>query len=328
MSETRRRVLVMRKFLLIAVLTLFCVSSCAFGAEWPDGKPLTMLCGYSAGGSSDIMSRYVAAALQKVLGVPVIVENVPGSGSWIAWNRLLHNTPADGYTFALVNLSAVLGHYDAANPREDTIDSFDLLANVAIDYQIIGIRADETRFSDYKSLIEYGQKNTIVIAAASTGITSGDGSIGKYLEKKHGCKVVIVPTDGAGDAETMFLAGEVDILIGNVGDVSGAEDNGYKVVVVYAPERSPYIPDVPTEKELGLGEYLSFSARGYTYMPGVDPAIKAKMMDAFMTIKDDDEFKKNMDSMFCQMEFMVGDEYKARLNSVLEDRLALWDVQK
>ena len=95
---------------------------------WPD-KPITILCGYSAGGSSDLGCRYVAEALKKELGVPVIVENLPGSGSWLAWNQLLNNTEPDGYTMALVNLSALFGHYDETNPRETTIDDFELLAN-------------------------------------------------------------------------------------------------------------------------------------------------------------------------------------------------------
>ena len=55
-------------------------------------KPITLLCGYSAGGSSDLGCRYLAEALREELGQPVVVENVPGSGSWLAWNQLLQTT--------------------------------------------------------------------------------------------------------------------------------------------------------------------------------------------------------------------------------------------
>ena len=61
------------------------------GGDWPT-KTITLLCGYSAGGSSDLGCRYLAEALKDDLGVPVIVENVPGSASWLAWNQLLQNT--------------------------------------------------------------------------------------------------------------------------------------------------------------------------------------------------------------------------------------------
>ncbi len=316
------------KRFIAAVLVGLLVCGVAWGADWPAGKPVTILCGYSAGGSSDIMCRYVASSLSKYLGVPVVVENLPGSNSWLAWNRLLKRTPTDGYTLALINMSAMLGHYDENNPREETIDSFDLLASMAIDYQVLAIRQNETRFHDYPSFLEYAKDNPIIIAASSVGITSGDGSVGKYLEKYHGSKIITVPTDGAGDAETMFLAGETDVLSGNVGDMSGAEDNGFKVIVCFSGERSDFLPDVPTEKELGLGDFEAYSLRGFTYMPGVDPAIKETMRDALAKVAQDPEFKQRMDAMLCQIEFLTGKDYEEAMDKALTSRLSLWEVSK
>lgn len=238
-----------------ALTVLFC-SAVVAETNWPT-KPITLVCGYSAGGSSDLGCRYLAAALEKQLGVPVVVENRPGSGSWVAWNRFLHNTPTDGNTFALVNLSAVFGHYDDKTPRKETIDDFELLANQAIDYQVIAIRPDEKRFTDYKSFLEYAKNNELLTAASSTGITSGEASVARMLEKFHGAKVSVVPVGGAGDANTMFISGNIDFLIGNVGDVTLNPEN-YKVIVLFANERDEQLPDVPTEKELGLGDYVSF----------------------------------------------------------------------
>ena len=213
----------MKKYLRSVALAAFAVvalCSAAFAeTKWPE-KPITLVCGYSAGGSSDLGCRYLATALEKQLGVPVMVENRPGGGSWVAWNRVLHNTPKDGYTFTLVNLSTVFGHYDKKNPRKETINDFELLANQAIDYQVVAIRPNETRFHDYKSLIEYAKDHELLVAAASTGIRSGEASIAKYMEKYHGAKVKVVPVGGAGDANTMFIAGNVDFLIANVGDVT------------------------------------------------------------------------------------------------------------
>lgn len=295
--------------------------------EWPT-KAITLLCGYSAGGSSDLGCRYLAEALKEELGVPVIVENVPGSGSWLCWNQLLHTTAADGYTFGLVNLSALYGHYDETNPREETIDSFELLANHVIDYQVLAIRSDETRFTDYASFIEYAQNNNILMAAATNNITSGDGTVAKMLQKNHNCQITVVPVDGASDATTMFLAGETDILSANVGDVMEAEENGYTPIVVFAPERTEYLPDVPTAIELGVDDYVSFSARGYAYMPGVDEAIVARMTEALTNAFENADYQKNMAAMGAQLELYVGDEYKALLDGQLQARLDLWDVQK
>lgn len=294
---------------------------------WPS-KAITLLCGYSAGGSSDLGCRYLASALEKQLGVPVIVENAPGSGSTVAWTRLLKNTEPDGNTFALVNLSIVYGAYDETNPREYNIDSFDLLSNHVIDYQCVAIRTDDSRFSDYASLVEYGKNNPLVVASATTTITSGDATVAKMMQKEFGCDITIIPVEGASDSETMFLAGETDFLIGNVGDMMEAEENGYKVVVVYGEERSDYLPDVPTAIELGIGDYVSFSARGYAYMPGVDNEVRELMMQALENAFNDPEYQKNMAAMGAELELYTGEEYYNLLLDQLDQRLEIWGVQK
>jgi tripartite-type tricarboxylate transporter receptor subunit TctC len=315
------------KILTFAFLSVFCC--CSFAAaktKWPE-KPITLICGYSAGGSSDLGCRYTATALEKQLGVPVVVENRPGSGSWVAWNRFLHNTPADGYTFALVNLSAVFGHYDDKTPRKETIDDFELLANQAIDYQVIAIRPDEKRFTDYKSLLEYAKNNELLTAAASTGITSGEATVAKMLQKVHGAKVSVVPVGGSGDANTMFISGNIDFLIANVGDVTLNPEN-YKVIVIYADKRDAKLPDTPTEKELGLGNYVSFSARGYAYMKGVNPEIVQKMQNALSAAIEDSECRANMDKMGVNVELYTGEAYKKLLTDQLDWRCRIWDVKR
>lgn len=309
-----------------AILAVSFSSVACAEIKWPT-KPITLVCGYSAGGSSDLGCRYLATALEKQLGVPIVVENRPGSGSWVAWNRFLHNTPADGYTFALVNLSAVFGHYDDKTPRKETIDDFELLANQAIDYQVIAIRPDETRFTDYKSLLEYAKENELLTAAASTGIVSGEASIAKMLEKVHGAKVSVVPVAGAGDANTMFISKNIDFLIANVGDVTLNSEN-YKVVVTFANKRDRKLPDVPTEIELGLGDYVAFSPRGYAYMKGVNPEIVAKMTKAISAAIMDPECLANMEKMGVNVELYSGEEYTNLLNSQLDLRCNIWDVKR
>ena len=134
--------------------------------------------------------------------------------------------------------------------------------------------------------------------------------------------------EGAGDAETTFLAGEDDFLIGNVGDMMEAEENGYKVVVVYGDERSEYLPDVPTEKELGIGDYVSFSARGYAYMPGVDEDKREVMMTALTNAFEDPEYQKNMEAMGAELKLYTGEDYYNLLMDQLDQRLEIWGVEK
>lgn len=59
-------------------------------------KPIRMVMGFAAGGSTDVTARMVAQKLSEHLGQPVIVENRVGAGSSIATERVAMS-PADGY---------------------------------------------------------------------------------------------------------------------------------------------------------------------------------------------------------------------------------------
>lgn len=301
------------------------VTNSGDGIGWPNGS-ITLMVGYSAGGSTDIGARYLATALEKELGVSVIVENKPGSGSWLCWNELLYNAAKDGNTFALVNPSILYGPYDETNPREETLDDFCLLANHVVDYSTIAIRDSETRFTDMESLIEYGKEHTLLIAASSTTINSADVTVTKMLEKEYGMGFTVIPVDGSNDSLTMFKAGEVDILITKIGDMAGCYENGYHPVVLFAPERSDLHPDCPTGKELGI-DYVSFSARGYAYPQGVDQAIVDKMIAAMKNCFEDPEYAANMESAGLNLEYYEGEEYKNLLQKQLDQALYYWGYE-
>ena len=297
--------------MLIVILT-FTMGANAFCEEidWPT-KPITLICAHSAGGSSDLMARYLARSLQKVLGVSVVVENHPGSGGWLAWNDLLHNTEPDGYTFNVVNTPSIsLGHYDETNPREDRLEDFNLLCNHVSDYNVIAIRNDETRFTDLGSLIEYGKENELLIAVSATNILSDDVNCMQKLISEYGIKVVYVQTEGSKDSETMFISGNTDVMVANIGDTRVASENGeYKVLAVFAPERSNLLPDVPTCEELGFGAIYNASSRGYAFPQGVDQRIYDKMLAALETAINDPECVDALEEMGCQTVFISGQEY-------------------
>lgn len=59
------------------------------------GRPVSIIVGYSAGGSADLTARAVGAELARRLGRPVTIENVTGASGMLAVQKVL-NGPADG----------------------------------------------------------------------------------------------------------------------------------------------------------------------------------------------------------------------------------------
>ncbi|MBE0556625.1 MAG: tripartite tricarboxylate transporter substrate binding protein, partial [Proteobacteria bacterium] len=56
-------------------------------AAWPE-KPVKLIVVYGAGGGTDITARLLAQGLEKVIGKPVVVENVTGGAGWVGWGTL------------------------------------------------------------------------------------------------------------------------------------------------------------------------------------------------------------------------------------------------
>lgn len=102
----------MRRYLL--PLALLFVSVFPFAASRADdfyrGKQITILVGFSAGGTYDATARLFARHLgQHLAGNPtVIVQNMPGAGSMVATMNLFHTAPKDGTTLGVIGGGTVI----------------------------------------------------------------------------------------------------------------------------------------------------------------------------------------------------------------------------
>lgn len=294
--------------------------------EWPS-ETITLICPFSAGGGTDIGARNMATALSKTLGVNVVVENQTGSGGWIAWTDLIKGDYADGYTVGLINHNYAMGELDPDNPREYNLDDVQVLANQAIDHNVMAIRSDDTRFTDIKSFIEYAKSNPVLVSAQATGITDGDATTAEWFNKTFETQITVVPVDGASDSRGMFMAGDTDVFFASVSDVQAAYQSGeMKIACVFSEERSEFMSDIPTIKEATGEEFNAFAARGYFYPKSVSPEIAKAMTEAMLKAMEDQEYISSMAALGLQLDNTSGQEYSDLLASQVEMRKNIWGV--
>ena len=95
-------------------LALFLAGAPTQAEDFPS-KPIRIVVGYSAGGSSDLIARVLAEHMSKTFKQPVIVENKAGATGQIA-TKFVAMAPADGYTLLATNV-APAAIAPALNPK-------------------------------------------------------------------------------------------------------------------------------------------------------------------------------------------------------------------
>jgi len=295
--------------------------STATTSSWPSGT-VTLLCGFGAGGSSDLETRAVATYLEKVTGGTFVIQNVTGANGWMAWDQLLHSD-ADGLTLAMVNTPALFYDYlDPSQGHSETMDDFEFICNEVIDYGVLVCKAGA-----YADIDEF-----MAAAKSDGGVTVGDvgangnkhiATIQTGLENPD-ATLTAVHQSGWSDNYASLLGGTVDAVSAVYGDIASVlADGELTVLCVFNDERIDVLPDVPTLEEAGYGAVYSAPSRGYFMPKGVDAATKEAIVAAFNAAINDADHVAELENMGLMVNYMEGDEYMDFLKGQESDVVAL-----
>jgi tripartite-type tricarboxylate transporter receptor subunit TctC len=295
----------MRKLLWLLVFATGSVLAQAFPT-----KPVQMMVAYPAGGSTDIAARIVASIAEKDLGQSIVVVNKGGAGGQVGWTEMSRAKP-DGYYIGFINLPAlntvILDPDRKASFKED---AFVPVINQVLDPGIIWVKGDSP-YKNLKDLIEAAKKNPQKISAATTGILSDDHlAILMMEEAAPGAMFRIVHFEGGAPVMTAVMGGHIDCAFDNVGSVFRRIKTGeLRALAVMDDRRSPFIPDVPTMKELGYPSVISSSTRGIAVPKGTPQPVIKRLEQSLKKAMDDPEHLKKMEEAGLQLRVMVGEEY-------------------
>lgn len=306
---------------IMRLVTAFALATfmAAPAAAWPD-RPIKMIVPFSAGGSTDVTARILAAEMSEVLGQQVIVENKPGAGGTIGTEEAARAN-ADGYTVILqTSSSSVINVWLYKNLPYDTVTSFRPVAlatrlpNVLVVNPSLGV-------NNLPDLIAKLQAEPGTYTYGS----SGNGTIlhlsGYLFAQMAGVEIEHVPYGGAGPAMTDLLAGHIDMMVDNLPTALGHIQAGALVPIgVTTKTRSPVLPDVPTLDEAGLAGYETYSWTGIFAPAGVPDDVVARIQDAALAALADPETRKKLEDL--GNEVLAGDA--AALDVFWKEQLALW----
>ena len=234
-----------------------CLAVCALGASaqgnYPT-KPVRIVVGFSAGGTTDIVARIMARELTADLGQSFVVDNKPGAGSNIATD-LVAAAPPDGYTLLFVAVTSAINQTLYPNAKFDLNRDFDAVVLGAKVPNILVVN-NNVPAKNVKELIEWARANNDKIAYASSGSGTSIHMAGEMFKVRTGLKTQHVPYKGSAPALTDLIGGQVHFMFDNMPSAWAQVQGGkLRALAVTTKTRSPSAPDIPTMEESGVAPF-------------------------------------------------------------------------
>lgn len=222
-------------------------------AAYPD-KPVRIVVGFSAGGTTDVVARLMAKELTEALGQSFIVENKPGGGSNIATNFVRQAKP-DGYTLLFMAVTSTINQTLYSKPGFDLMRDFDAVALGAKVPNILVVHPDVPART-VPELIDWVKQNENTAAYASSGSGTSIHMAGEMFKVRTGLTTQHIPYKGSAPAMTDLLAGRVHYMFDNMPSAWPHVQGGkLRALAVTTSERSASAPDVPTMQESGISPF-------------------------------------------------------------------------
>ncbi len=217
----------------------------AQAADYPT-RPITIIAGFNAGGTSDMVLRAMAPELEKELGQPVLIVNKGGSGGALAIGETL-TKKADGYTVCLTNSPALTLDLQTRKARY-SIDDFTFLGSAGSPEEGFYSLPDKP-WHDFASMVEYAKKEGKELTFSSPSII--DTLIMKAVSAKEGVKFRKVPMKSGGETVTAVLGGHVDF--GHGGGIQAPYVEAGKMINLATTTTRPYLSDPECKPLVSLG---------------------------------------------------------------------------
>lgn len=240
----------------------------AQSATWPGSQPVRVIVPFPAGASTlDSVVRTIAPEVGKALGTTVFVDNKPGAGTVIGVDATAKAT--DGRTVGGVANSFTVNQTLVKSLPYNTTRDLQPVILVGKTANVLAVRPS-LGINNLKELIAYAKKNPGKLSYGSFGNGTTAHFAGEMLKTQAGIFMTHIPYRGQGPALTDLLAGNIDLMFGNLPDFMQHIQSGrLKAIGTTYLTRAPLAPEIPTIAEQGFPTFETDSWYGIVAPAGM-----------------------------------------------------------
>jgi tripartite-type tricarboxylate transporter receptor subunit TctC len=282
-ANTARRI----AHLVLACSMLACASGAGAQSAYPS-RPITIIVGFSAGGTTDIITRLISDELRKGLGQPIIIENKPGAGGNIG-GELVAKAKPDGYTLLMGSVGPLA--INASLYKRMPYDNLKDLAPITLVAHVPNMLVVNPRTVPAQTFQEF-----VALAKASPGkyfyASTGSGTSshlsGVLLNLQAGLDLTHVPYKGAVALNDVLSGESVQCMFATIPSAIQLVRGGkLRALAVTSLRRSGGVPEVPTVAESGFPGFDASSWFGLVGPAGLPREIALKIQTEVARILKD-----------------------------------------
>lgn len=238
----------------IALALSACGNETSDNADFP-ADDINLIITYAAGGQTDQAGRAIAAALEEKLGVTVVVENIEGASGSVGTGQLVRAEP-DGYTIAMTTTSAV-ARVPLIQEVGYGLDDVQPLA-LAVQGDMLLLVREDSPYETAEEFFAAAEENPDEIVVGTAGAQTPHHVELERLRMDYGVSLRIVPHEGDAPNLAAVVGENQDAALASNNDATMdyIDDGQLRPLTVTSPERTDYLPDVPTLSELGYDDLV------------------------------------------------------------------------
>ncbi len=264
-----------------ALPALAAIISCnAAAADYPS-KPVTLVIGFTAGGPTDAVGRYLARKLEAELGQTVVVENRAGANGVVAVQSV-KRAAADGYTLMLGS-SGTLSIEPVYKQKVDyqVLKDFQPVALVA-SYPYLLVVPSSSPFNTVQELIAGARQKPGSLTFASAGSGAVNHLAGEWFKSAAKLDITHVPYKGDSAAIADLVAGRVDMaFLSAIAAMPQVQAGKMRALAIASAEPSAVAPGIPTVAQAaGIPGFTAEPWNGVLAPAGLPPDVTLRLNTA------------------------------------------------
>ncbi|MXP64973.1 tripartite tricarboxylate transporter substrate binding protein [Roseomonas sp. M0104] len=261
--------------------------------EWPS-KPVRIIVPYAPGGGTDVTTRAIGEVLGEKLGQGFVIDNRAGANGVVGTEGVARSAP-DGYTYVAATSTHVMNRHILPSLPYHPLNDFTPISLLAR-YPLVLMTGKGSPYNTLADLLKDAKAKKGQIAQGTSDAQSSFTA--NNFAKQAGVELVEVPYRGSGAYLADLTGGHLPVAWGSTATAMPLLAAGtVRVLGLSSPERSRFLPDVPTLGEQGVPGADFTGWFGLFAPAGLNPAIADRLNTAITEAFQTAVLKQRMDSL-------------------------------